>query len=32
MEFIDWISDNPLAGEVVPGTGSLRKARFDEKI
>jgi hypothetical protein len=32
MRFIDWISDNPLAGEVIPGTGPSRKERFDEKI
>lgn len=28
MEFIDWISENPLAGEVIPGAGPLRKARW----
>jgi hypothetical protein len=27
-EFIDWIADNPLAGDVIPGTGSLRKVRW----
>ena len=28
MEFIDWISDNPMAGEVIPGAGPLRKVRW----
>jgi hypothetical protein len=32
VEFIDWISDNPLVGEVIPGAGPSRKERFDEKI
>jgi len=27
-EFIDWISQNALAGDVIPGTGSLRKVRW----
>jgi hypothetical protein len=27
MEFIDWISENPEAGDVIPGSGSLRKVR-----
>lgn len=26
--FIDWISSNPGAGDVIPGTGGLRKVRF----
>jgi hypothetical protein len=26
-EFIDWIAENALAGDVIPGTGSLRKVR-----
>jgi mRNA-degrading endonuclease RelE of RelBE toxin-antitoxin system len=27
--FIDWISENPLAGDVIPGTGGgLRKVRW----
>ena len=26
-EFIDFISQNPLAGDVIPGAGSLRKVR-----
>jgi hypothetical protein len=28
MEFIDWISENPEAGDVIPGSGSLRKVRW----
>ena len=27
-EFIDWIADNALAGDVIPGAGSLRKVRW----
>ena len=27
-EFIDWISQNALTGDVIPGTGSLRKVRW----
>jgi hypothetical protein len=27
-EFIDWIAENPLAGDVIPGAGSLRKVRW----
>jgi hypothetical protein len=26
--FIVWIADNPLSGEVIPGTGGLRKVRW----
>lgn len=26
--FIDWIADNPEAGDVIPGTGGLRKVRW----
>lgn len=26
--FINWIATNPLAGDVIPGTGSLRKVRW----
>jgi hypothetical protein len=26
--FIDWIAANPLAGDVIPGTGNLRKVRW----
>lgn len=28
LEFIDWISENPLAGDVIPGAGPLRKVRW----
>ncbi len=27
-EFIDWIAENALAGDVIPGAGSLRKVRW----
>jgi len=27
-EFIDWISRHPLAGDVIPGAGPLRKVRW----
>lgn len=27
-EFIGWIADNPLAGDVIPGAGPLRKVRW----
>ncbi len=27
-QFITWIAANPLAGEVIPGTGGLRKVRW----
>lgn len=27
-EFIDWIAANPLAGDVIPGAGPLRKVRW----
>lgn len=30
-EFIDWISENALAGDVIPGTGSLRKVRWSRQ-
>ncbi|WP_372828270.1 transcriptional regulator [Polaromonas sp.] len=26
--FVDWIADNPEAGDVMPGTGGLRKVRW----
>ena len=26
--FIDWIADNPEAGDVIPGTSGLRKVRW----
>ncbi|WP_342116533.1 transcriptional regulator [Pseudoduganella sp. OTU4001] len=28
MEFIDWISEHPLAGDVIPESGGLRKVRW----
>ena len=28
LDFIDWISENPLAGDVMPTTGGLRKVRW----
>jgi hypothetical protein len=28
IEFINWISNNPLAGDVIPGAGPLRKVRW----
>lgn len=28
IEFIDWIAENPLAGDVIPGTSGLRKVRW----
>jgi len=28
MAFIDWISVNPLAGDVIPGVAPLRKVRW----
>jgi hypothetical protein len=27
-EFIDWIAANPLAGDVIPGSGGCRKVRW----
>lgn len=28
VEFINWIADNPLAGDVIPGSGGCRKVRW----
>ena len=28
LEFIDWIAANPLAGDVIPGSGGCRKVRW----
>ncbi|UVJ43497.1 transcriptional regulator [Pseudomonas sp. LS1212] len=28
QEFITWPASNPLAGDVIPGTGGLRKVRW----
>ena len=30
-EFIDWIVDNALVGDVIPGAGSLRKVRWSRQ-
>ena len=27
-DFIDWIAENAMAGDVIPGAGSLRKVRW----
>ena len=31
VEFIDWMADNPLAGDVIPGAGNLRKVRWSRQ-
>jgi len=31
IEFIDWIADNALEGDVIPGAGSLRKVRWSRQ-
>lgn len=28
LEFISWLSENPFSGDVIPGTGGIRKARW----
>jgi mRNA-degrading endonuclease RelE of RelBE toxin-antitoxin system len=28
LEFIDWIANNPLAGDVIPGADGARKVRW----
>ena len=28
VKFIDWIAENPQAGDVIPGTGGCRKVRW----
>nr|WP_315239773.1 transcriptional regulator [uncultured Albidiferax sp.] len=30
-EFIDWISQNPLTGDVIPAASGLRKVRWSRK-
>ncbi len=30
-EFIDWISEDPLVGDVIPGAGPLRKVRWSRQ-
>ena len=27
-QFVSWIANNPLAGDVIPGSGGLRKVRW----
>ena len=27
-EFIDWLAENPLSGDVIPGSGGCRKVRW----
>jgi mRNA-degrading endonuclease RelE of RelBE toxin-antitoxin system len=29
--FVSWIANNPLAGDVIPGTGGLRKVRYSRQ-
>ncbi len=31
IEFVDWIAHNPLAGDVIPGLGGLRKVRWKRR-
>ncbi len=31
LEFVTWISMNPLAGDVIPGTDGARKVRWSAK-
>jgi hypothetical protein len=31
VEFIDWISKNPLAGDVIPSAAGLRKVRWSRQ-
>jgi hypothetical protein len=31
LDFIKWISQNPLAGEVIPGADGARKVRWTVK-
>jgi len=28
LDFIDWIAENPLAGDVIPGANGARKVRW----
>jgi hypothetical protein len=30
-DFVTWIAANPLAGDVIPGTGGLRKVRWSRQ-
>ncbi|MDR1311376.1 MAG: transcriptional regulator [Burkholderiaceae bacterium] len=29
LEFISWLAHNPLAGDVIPGSGGIRKVRWN---
>ncbi len=29
ISFINWIAENPMAGEVIPGSGGCRKVRWN---
>jgi len=31
LEFIDWIAENPLAGDVIPGAEGARKVRWSRR-
>ena len=31
VDFIDWIADHPLAGDVISGAGGLRKIRWTRR-
>ncbi|MFC0268563.1 hypothetical protein [Kushneria aurantia] len=31
LAFISWLADNPLAGDVIPGTHGLRKVRWSRQ-
>ena len=30
-EFVTWIANSPLAGDVIPGSGGLRKVRYSRQ-
>ena len=30
-EFVTWIANNPLSGDVIPGSGGLRKVRYSRQ-
>ena len=31
LEFINWLANNPLSGDVIQGSGGLRKVRWGRK-
>jgi len=31
LDFIAWLAQNPLAGDVIPGTGGARKVRWQAR-